>query len=193
MRPGCIFVSHRSILIWLICFFYAFSNIALVFGFFSPFVFFWMLYFFFFNFPKKSCFSEALLLVMSIWWVEGLNFHTVRFYWKVAELKWLLSGQWITWNMIFVGFCVRWAVWVLSEVQWRLQHTLRSLPTSLISPSHQLCLSPQVYFYSHHLLLTVIFNSLNLPFQHAQSKDIFPHLCIISGVHFFICVILVWW
>lgn len=49
------------------------------------------------------------------------------------------------------------------------------LPTSL---------STQMYFYSHHLLLTVIVNSLNLPFQHAQSKDIFPNLCIISGVHF---------
>lgn len=43
-------------------------------------------------------------------------------------------------------------------------------------------------FYSPHLPLTVILNLLNLPFQHAQSKDIFPHLCIVSevaGVHFF--------
>lgn len=39
----------------------------------------------------------------------------------------------------------------------------------------------QVYLYSL-LLLTVILNSLNLPFQHAQSKDIFPHLCIVSDV-----------
>lgn len=56
MRPGCIFVSHRSILIWLICFFFnAFANIAGVFGFFLPlFVIFWMLYFF--NFPKSHVF-----------------------------------------------------------------------------------------------------------------------------------------
>lgn len=55
---------------------------------------------------------------------------------------------------------------------------------------HQLCLSSVfcfLFFNSHNLLLTVILNSLNLPSQHAQSKDIFPHLCIdseVPGVHF---------
>lgn len=56
-------------------------------------VIFWMLYFFFFLFffffSEKSCiscFSEALLLVTRIWWVEGLSFHT-KFYCKVAEVN----------------------------------------------------------------------------------------------------------
>lgn len=53
-----------------------------------------------------------------------------------------------------------------------------------VLPFPSSCLSAQMYLYSHHLLLNVIVNSLNLPFQHAQSKDIFPSLCIISGVHF---------
>lgn len=66
---------------------------------------------------------------------------------------------------------------------------LLGAPTHLVLAvfSHQLCLCLCVFFYLHHLLLTVILNSLNLPSQHAQSKDIFPHLCIVSelsGVHF---------
>jgi len=60
------------------------------------------------------------------------------------------------------------------------QFTNRPGPCSVpLPPTSSVC---PVYFYSHHLLLTVILNSLNLPFQHAQSKDIFPHLCIVSEV-----------
>lgn len=55
MRPGCIFVSHWSILIWLICFFYAFANIAGMFGF-SLFLFSECcnFNFFFLNFPPQK-------------------------------------------------------------------------------------------------------------------------------------------
>lgn len=48
-------------------------------------------------------------------------------------------------------------------------------------------LSVECIFIDAIFFLTVILNSLNLPFQGAQSKDIFPHLCIVSefsGVHF---------
>lgn len=61
------------------------------------------------------------------------------------------------------------------------QFTNRPGPHSVLPPLAP-ALSVQCIFYSHHLLLTVILNSLNLPFQHAQSKDIFPHLCIVSEV-----------
>lgn len=77
---------------------------------------------------------------------------------------------------------------------------------AVFPPLFQQCLC-QLYFYSL-LLLTVILNLLKLPFQHAQSKDIFPHLCIVSDVsvvHFYgmlyysggkwvhIMDIIIWW
>lgn len=95
MRPGCIFVSSRSILIcgWFAFFFECLCKYCRHGWVFPSLVIFWMLYFFFFLFffffSEKSCiscFSEALLLVTRIWWVEGLSFHT-KFYCKVAEVN----------------------------------------------------------------------------------------------------------
>lgn len=93
MRPGCIFVSSRSILIcgWFAFFFECLCKYCRHGWVFPSLVIFWMLYFFFlFSFFSEksciSCFSEALLLVTRIWWVEGLSFHT-KFYCKVAEVN----------------------------------------------------------------------------------------------------------
>lgn len=61
------------------------------------------------------------------------------------------------------------------------QFTKKPGSRSVLPPARSVnCISILIMFF-----LTV--NSLNLPFQHAQSKDIFPHLCIVSevsGVHF---------
>lgn len=86
----------------------------------------------------------------------------------------------------FVGFCVR-----LSCVGVCLQCSEGGTTDPSVhqeawflqcSPSSSIkCIFIFIMF-----CLTVI-NSLNLPSQHAQSKDIFPHLCIVSevsGVHF---------
>lgn len=117
---------------------------------------------------------------MSIWWVEGLSFHAVRRFigrwWK----KTLSSAKWGD----FVGMCVS-----ELEMNWVcLRFTNGPVCSSVLPlPLHT------SLFYSSRLLLTVILTSFNLPFQHAQSKDIFPHLCIVSevsGCTFFICVIL---
>lgn len=197
MRPGCIFVSSRSILIcgWFAFFFECLCKYCRHGWVFPSLVIFWMLYFFFlFSFFSEksciSCFSEALLLVTRIWWVEGLSFHT-KFYCKVAEVNSVRTVDDVKlfyWFACEVG-CVRVCVCVcvcvslqynedthssVHQQAWSLQCSpLLPPPTSSVCP---------VYFYSHHLLLTVILNSLNLPFQHAQSKDIFPHLCIVSEV-----------
>ncbi len=181
---------------WLgwFAFFHAFANIAGMFGFSFPCLSFSECCIF----SKKSCiscFSEALLLVMRIWWVEGLSFHTVRFYWRVAEVLSVKTVEDLKWYD-FVRLRVAWAVWVCLQYSedgnTHTQFTNRPGPCSVLPFLPALVC--RVYFYSHHLLLTVILNLLNLPFQHAQSKDIFPHLCIGFWCTFFmICVILVWW
>lgn len=111
LTPGCIFVSHWSILIRLICFFMLLQILLACLDFpyflFSECCIFFIFILFLFS-KTKSCFSEALLLVMSIQRVEGLNFPTG----EGGGIKCILSRQWITGNdMILIGFCVRWAAW----------------------------------------------------------------------------------
>lgn len=153
-----------------------------------------MLYFFLF-FKKSciSCFSEALftcdedLMSLKVWALTlsdvlleggGGEFCQDGRLYKIVILFWIVCDM----SCVCLCLCVHEQY---SEDGNTLQFTNRLGPYRVLPLPLAFCLSS--VFSSQHLLLTVILNSLNLPFQHAQSKDIFPHLCIVSevsGVHF---------
>lgn len=125
MRPGCIFVSHRSILIWLICFFYASANIVCS-GFPSLFfVIFWMLYFV--NFPKSYVF-HARARHFYMWLVSD----ELKFGAPELVRGFIAGWQSVIWKALILLSSAWWAVWVLSAAQRRWKYTLLSLRTSLI-------------------------------------------------------------
>lgn len=153
MRPGCIFVSHRSILIWLICciIFFFFLFIApckycrRVWGFLPSFVIFsecCILCLFVF---QKVMYSMFLARHFSLWWVPD-------------GLKVLLEG-----DVVSVGLRLRRAV---SGPQYGEDGDTNSAVNRqarpLTPPPAQPCLLT-IFFY--RFLLTVILNSLNLPFS----------------------------
>lgn len=148
-------------------------------------VIFWML----FNFQKKkklciSCFSKALFtcderLMCSLWRHQmffsegGLFCQDIKT--RTTQMK---RFRRVVCEVSCVGFVCS-TVKVEPQIP---QFTKTPGSCSVLPPAP----SVKCIFILIMFLLTVI-NSLNLPSQHAQSKDIFPHLCIVSevsGVHF---------
>lgn len=190
MRPGCIFVSHRSILIWLIYCFLCFCKYCRrVWVSVSSFVIFWTL----FNFPKSyvcHVLARHFLLVVCIWCVEGLSFSTPS--------DALLEGgeRWLHQLNDFVGFCVRWAAWRLSAVQWRREHRFLSSTRSLVLAafSHQLRLSSVSLFsscsFDCYQLAESTFSTCAI--QRYFSTSVYSFWGFWC-TFFMICVILFWW
>lgn len=193
---------------WLgwFAFFYAFANIAGVFGF--SFLVCHFLNAVFFKFPKKT--NKKITHVFMflarhfyLWRVSdelkvwAFTQSEVLFYWKVAGVNSVRGSQ--GHKNDFLGFCVRWAVWVLSAVQWRREHTLPSLPTHLVPAmfpsSHQLCLSSVFLFtpssFDCYLQLTESTFS-TCAIQRYFSISLYSFWGFWC-TFFMICVILVWW
>lgn len=176
MRPGCIFVSHRSILIWF-AFFMPLQILQACLGFFPSLVCHFLNAVIFLIFQKKS-FSEALLLITSIWWVETWSFHTVRgFIWSWQE--WIPSGRLIIWNyIIFLGFFGRWAVY--SAVQWWQEYNTPQI-TNEPGPCGVLPLPPAPSFmciFIHTIFFWLLFSTRWIYLFNMRNPKIFFHISV---------------
>lgn len=175
-------------------FFMLLANVAGVFGVpFPCFVIFWMLYFS--SFPKQSCipcFSEALLLVMSIWGDDVLSFHAVR---RFLSEKAEVNSVWTWSDVVFMGLCVSWAVWVFLQYSEdgngnsSAYQQARSSQWSRLFPP--LCLRSVFLFTAfsfdcYSQLAESTFSTCAI--QRYFSTSLYSFWCT-----FVICVLLVWW